>query len=304
MRYRRTAFLASVFLVLPAVVLIVVGILVLAYRRASFDTAFGVLILTFCALLLGAAATLAVIAKRSADLSRLQADFLGKVSHDFRTPLTSIRLFVETLREGRVDPARRDRLIALLGQETERLSTMIDRLLDFARLEAGKMRYDPRPTALGPLVEEVVARFEPRTIGPEVELSCMVDPAASPAFADPDAIAAVVENLIDNAFKYTGPHKRIGVTVRPGAPSPMAGPTVEIAVHDNGPGIARSEHRRIFEQFYRVDDRLARATEGSGLGLAISQHIVHAHGGRIRVDSAPRQGATFVVTLPAATAPP
>ena len=301
MRYRRTAFLASVFLVFPAVVLIVVGILVLAYRRASFDTAFGVLILTFCALLLGSAATLAVIAKRSADLSRLQADFLSKVSHDFRTPLTSIRLFVETLREGRVDPARRDRLIALLGQETERLSTMIDRLLDFARLEAGKMRYNPRPTPLGPLVEEVIARFEPRATDPEVALSCAIDPTAPPAFADPDAIAEVVQNLVDNAFKYTGPHKRIAVLVRSGSPSPIAGPTVEIAVRDNGPGIARSEHRRIFEQFYRVDDRLARAIEGSGLGLAISQHIVLAHGGRIRVESAPQQGATFVVTLPAAS---
>ncbi len=302
MRYRRAAFLASVFLLTPAAVLVVVGVLVLVYQREGLDIAFGVLILTLCALLLAGTGVLVVTFKRSADLSRLQADFLSKVSHDFRTPLTSIRMFVETLREGRMqDSAQTERVLALLGQETERLSTMIDRLLDFARLEAGKMRYDRGAVEPEAIVRPVIARFEPRMHGQSTELTCEVEPSLPKVDVDLDALQEVVQNLLDNAFKYTQVPKKIAVQVRRAqrALPQMGAEEIEIAVSDNGPGIARSEHRRIFEQFYRVDDRLARATEGSGLGLAISQLIVHAHGGRIRVESAPAHGATFVVTLPA-----
>lgn len=307
MRRPRTTFLASLFLLAPAVVLIVVGVLVLVYRRATVDVAFGVLILTFCALLLAGTAVLVVSLKRSADLSRLQVDFLNKVSHDFRTPLTSIRMFVETLREGRLqDPQRTDRLLLLLGQETERLTTMIDRLLDFARLEAGKMRYDRLPTDPAALVVPVVARFEPRTHDNGAQLSCEIAEGLPTVDADADAVREAVQNLVDNAFKYSSPPRRIAVKVRAvhHALPARSGRDVEISVSDNGPGIARSEHRRIFEQFYRVDDRLARATEGSGLGLAIALHIVNAHGGRIRVESAPQQGATFTIVLPASAAEP
>ena len=110
--------------------------------------------------------------------------------------------------------------------------------------------------------------------------------------ADGDALAEAVQNLLDNAFKYTGTDKRIAVDVQ------RAGRDVEIVVSDNGPGIARADQNRIFDSFYRVDDRLSRATEGSGLGLALTRHIVHAHGGKIRVESEPGKGARFVIVLP------
>ncbi|MBI5609363.1 MAG: sensor histidine kinase [Deltaproteobacteria bacterium] len=296
-RVRQTAYLASAFLLTPAVVLSVVGILVLYYRRENFDVAFGVLILVFCVELLAGAAWLVVALRRSADLSRLQADFLSKVSHDFRTPLTSIRMFVETLREQRLeDPERRERVLALLGQETERLSAMIDRLLELARLEAGKIKYQLAPTNIAELVRAVAARFEPRLDQPGVQLTIEIAEGLPLVAADAEALQDVVQNLLDNAFKYTGPDKRIAVRVTAAAHRQKRG--VQIAVHDNGPGIALHEHRRIFELFYRVDDRLSRATEGSGLGLAFAKHVVSAHGGRIRVDSAPGRGSTFVVELP------
>lgn len=297
-RVRRTAYLASAFLLTPAVVLSVVGILVLYYRRENFDVAFGVLILVFCVELLAGAAWLVVALRRSADLSRLQADFLSKVSHDFRTPLTSIRMFVETLREQRLeDPERRERVLALLGQETERLSAMIDRLLELARLEAGKIKYQLAPTNVAELVRAVATRFEPRLDQPGVQLTVDIAEGLPLVAADAEALQDVVQNLLDNAFKYTGAEKRIEVRVSAVTHRQKRG--VQIAVHDNGPGIALHEHRRIFELFYRVDDRLSRATEGSGLGLAFAKHVVSAHGGRIRVDSAPGRGSTFVVELPA-----
>ena len=292
--YRRAAFLASLFLLMPAVLLMVVGILVLAFQRAAIDITFGVLILCFCAFLLAGTFQLTLTLKREADVARLQNDFLSKVSHDFRTPLTSIRMFVETLREGRLqDEAKRERVLSLLSQETERLNQLINRLLEFARFEAGKMRYDLEPVAPGPVVQSVLERFEARTLSPGVELTVQIEPDLPQVRADSDALGEAVQNLVDNAFKYTGVHKCIDVRVA------REGKDVAISVGDNGPGIARSEHRRIFEHFYRADNRLQRATEGSGLGLAITRHIIVAHGGRIRVESEPKRGARFVLLLPA-----
>ncbi len=290
---KRWQFLVSVFALVPSVLLIVVGILILVSRRAAIDVTFGVLILVFCALLLAGTILLVVTLGRQADVSRLQADFLSKVSHDFRTPLTSIRMFVETLRENRIeDPERRERILTLLSQETGRLSTLIDRLLEFARLESGQLRYVPKAVDIREIVETVVARFEPRTVGGDVQLTTVIADGLPLLRADSDALEEVVQNLLDNAFKYTGAQKRIVVDVR------RAGRDVEIAVSDNGPGIARADQNRIFDSFYRVDDRLSRATEGSGLGLALTRHIVHAHGGKIRVESEPGKGAQFVVVLP------
>ena len=290
---KRWQFLVSVFALVPSVVMIVVGILILVSRRASFDVTFGVLILVFCALLLAGTILLVVALGRQADVSRLQADFLSKVSHDFRTPLTSIRMFVETLREGRIEnPAQRERILTLLSQETGRLSTLIDRLLEFARLESGQLRYIPKPVDVGEIVASVVARFEPRTLDGQTVLTTEIAEDLPLVLADADALAEAVQNVLDNAFKYTGAEKHIAVDVR------RAGRDVEIAVSDNGPGIARADQNRIFDSFYRVDDRLSRATEGSGLGLALTRRMVQAHGGKIRVESEPGKGARFVVTLP------
>ena len=242
---------------------------------------------------MGNAMVQAIALGRQANVSRLQADFLSKVSHDFRTPLTSIRMFVETLRENRIeDPERRERILALLSQETGRLSTLIDRLLEFARLESGQLRYVPKRLDVQQVVETVVARFEPRTVNGDVHLATHFADDLPLVLADGDALAEAVQNLLDNAFKYTGTDKRIAVDVQ------RAGRDVEIVVSDNGPGIARADQNRIFDSFYRVDDRLSRATEGSGLGLALTRHIVHAHGGKIRVESEPGKGARFVIVLP------
>lgn len=290
---KRWQFLVSVFALVPSVFMIVVGILILVSRRAAIDVTFGVLILVFCALLMAGTILLVVALGRQADVSRLQADFLSKVSHDFRTPLTSIRMFVETLRENRIeDPEKRERILALLSQETGRLSVLIDRLLEFARLESGQLRYVPKSVDVSEVIEAVVARFEPRTVTGNARLTTQVADDLPLVLVDADALAEAVQNLIDNAFKYTGPEKRIAVEAK------RVGRDVEIAVSDNGPGIARVDQSRIFDSFYRGDDRLSRATEGSGLGLALTRHIVHAHGGKIRVESEPGKGARFVIVLP------
>ncbi len=288
----RLGFFSALFVVLPLVVLIVVGVLVLVFRQRSADVAFGVLILSFCAALIAGAILLVIALKRTADESALQADFLSKVSHDFRTPLTSIRMFVETLRDNRLsDTAQRDRVLTLLTQETERLLTLIDRLLELSRLEAGRIRYDKQPLNPAELVRRVADRFLPRLLaGGRLDLHIAENLPS--IHADADAVAEILQNLIDNAFKYTGAEKCIDIEA-----FADEGELV-LAVSDNGPGVARTEHRRVFERFYRADDRLSRVTEGSGLGLAIARHLVQDHGGKIQIDDKFKGGARFVVRLP------
>jgi two-component system, OmpR family, phosphate regulon sensor histidine kinase PhoR len=243
---------------------------------------------------IGTAATLAVL-YREAKVARLQTDFVNKVSHDLRTPLTSIRMFVETMQMGRLeDPARKAEALSIIAEETARLSSLINRLLDWARMESGKRRYDLKPVAVSDLLDDALSALEPALLQGPAEVSCKVTPGLPRVLADRSAMADALVNLLHNAHKYTGPQKRIALTAA------RNGDMVEIAVADNGPGVAAPDQKRIFDKFYRAKDAFDRSIEGSGLGLAMVKHIVEAHGGTIAVASAPGDGATFTISLPAA----
>jgi two-component system, OmpR family, phosphate regulon sensor histidine kinase PhoR len=230
---------------------------------------------------------------REARLSRLKTDFVSLVSHELRTPLTSIRMFIDMLAMGRVkDPAEMQTVLDLLSRETSRLSTMIETVLDFSRLESGKKQYDKHPVPVQALVEAAVAAFQAQRVGAVMHFTVEVEPNLPTLLLDQDALAGAVLNLLQNAFKYTEADKRITLRAR------QAGPEVLIEVEDNGVGIPRREQRRIFDRFYRVDSLLTRQTEGTGLGLSIAQRIVEAHGGYITVESTPGKGSTFRVHLP------
>jgi two-component system phosphate regulon sensor histidine kinase PhoR len=233
-----------------------------------------------------------VFVRREANLSELQADFVSKVSHELRTPLTAIRLFAETLGRSQDDSALREKCLAALLSETERLTGRIERLLDWGRMEAGRKQYDLQPEAVAPILAEAVAAFSPLRLGEGVELSSDVAPNLPTVMADRHALVDALVNLISNAIKYGGSPPKVLVRAQ------GQGDHVVLEVTDNGAGIPRSEHNRIFDKFYRIDDRLSRSREGSGLGLAIVKHTVRAHSGTIQVQSAPGQGSTFRVSLP------
>jgi two-component system phosphate regulon sensor histidine kinase PhoR len=295
MRFRRHFFLASVFLLTPAVALIVVGILVLAFQRETVDVTFGVLILSFCAALLAGTAWLVVSLKREASLSQLQLDFLSKVSHEFKTPLTSIRMFAETLAQHRaLNEEQQDRCVTMLRQESDRLRSMIERWLDFGRMAAGKMEYHPTATTVEAVVDAALRAFEPIRLQAEVRLTTELAPGLPPISVDAEMMAQALLNLLQNASKYGGDTKAITLRAR------AARGHVALTVRDHGPGIPRKERRRIFDYFYRIDDRLNRRQDGSGLGLAIVRHVVQSHGGRIRVRNHPGGGAEFTILLPQA----
>jgi two-component system phosphate regulon sensor histidine kinase PhoR len=263
----------------------------LVLGEARINLIMGILVLMFCGTLVTGVILVWVFLRRERNLSELQADFVSKVSHELRTPLTSIRMFTETLQLRRGDARSEDRCIEALTKESARLQHLIDRLLDWGRMESGRRVYELSEHDLGTIVEEAITAFEPTREKRNVELDVHVPPDMR-VVCDRSAIVDALVNLLSNAYKYGGQPRQIGVSAivtRRGA---------EIAVSDNGKGISRREHKRIFEKFYRVDDLLARQQEGSGLGLSIVRHVIRAHRGRILVDSEPGRGSTFTLILP------
>jgi two-component system phosphate regulon sensor histidine kinase PhoR len=296
---RRVLPLIIGFVFVPAALLTAIGILILVFGAAPRDYVFGGLVLALVATTVaGSVATLLVVQKE-ARVARLQTDFVNKVSHDLRTPLTSIRMFVETLQLGRLnDRERQAEALEIISEETARLSALINRLLDWARMESGKRSYDFVRQPLGPVVDAALQAFEPQRLSVPTKVRRELPPDLPPVMCDREALTEALLNLLNNAFKYTGPEKAITVSAA------RAGPTVQISVADNGPGIPVPDQKRIFDKFYRAQDPLQRTIEGSGLGLAMVQHIVSAHGGKVAVASEVGHGATFTITLPVAEEAP
>ena len=232
--------------------------------------------------------------RRDLEVSRMQSDFVAAVSHEFRSPLTSIRQLSELLAEGRVPGQdRRQMYYDTLVRETTRLQRLVEALLNFGRMEAGVRKYRFEELDAASLVERVVAEFAPQmeSSGRHIELEA--SPALCPIDADPEALSVALRNLVDNALKYS-----------PGRPTVWVqwaaeNAHVAIRVRDRGVGIPQSERRAIFRKFFRGTAAAAANVKGSGVGLAMVRHIVAAHGGEISVVSEPGEGSTFTILLPA-----
>ncbi len=295
MKLRHVLLLIIAFVFVPASLLLAVGVLILVYGSVPRDYLFGTLILTFVGTTLLGAILTTIVLYREARVARLQTDFVNKVSHELRTPLTSIRMFVETLQLGRLqDPERQREALEIVADETARLSGLIGRLLDWARMESGRRKYNLARQPVGPILDRALELLAPQLLHQQAEVVREEAPGLPPVLADREALADALLNLLNNALKYTGATKRIVLSAA------ADGPGVWVRVTDNGPGIPRPEQKRIFLKFYRARDPLSRTIEGTGLGLAMVKHIVEAHGGRVSVSSDVGQGATFGVWLPAA----
>lgn len=231
--------------------------------------------------------------RRELHLSRLKSDFVANVSHELKTPLALIRLFAETLELGRVPSDDRKRqYYQVINKESQRLTQLINNILDFSRIEAGRKEYRFAATDVGRIVHEVVEayRFPIEQQGFALEVAVADD--LSEVEVDKEALAQALLNLVNNAIKYSRDEKRIVISAR------RDGERVLVTVADQGIGIAKSEQRKIFEKFYRAEDSLVHETKGSGLGLALVKHIMEAHGGSVELDSAPGKGSRFTLALP------
>lgn len=290
--YRRIVILLVSLVVVPTALLLAVGAVLLFLGEAKVNLLMGILVIALAGAAVTGVILVWVFVRREANLSLLQSDFVSKVSHELRTPLTSIRLFAETLALRRGDTEAEDKCIEGLARESTRLQELIDRLLDWGRMESGRREFLLRETDVGAIVTAALEAFEPlrERRRAAVEVSLPSKPISIEA--DRAAMVGALFNLLTNACKYGGdpPEIRLGVEER--------AKDVRIRVRDNGSGIPAVEHKRIFQKFYRVDDRLSREREGSGLGLAIVKHVMKAHGGHVELESAPGSGSTFSLVLP------
>jgi signal transduction histidine kinase len=260
-------------------------------QTAIFMAAFALLLLMIGA---GLVATYRLV-RRESEIARLKSDFVANVSHDLKTPLALIRMFAETLEMDRVpDEQRRREYYGVLTRESERLSRLIDNVLDFSRIESGRQRYDIAPGPVEPLVHEVMESFRHPLHQQGFTTEVTVDPDLPDVPLDPDAIKQALANLVDNAMKYSADRRRIRVTAR------RVGAGVVMEVADEGIGIPAPERERIFEKFYRVGRSETQGRRGSGVGLALVKHIVEAHRGHITVESRPGEGSRFALHLPGA----
>lgn len=232
--------------------------------------------------------------KKQMELSKIKSDFISNVSHEIRTPLALISMYIETLDLGRVKTEEKKKeYYGIINQETQRLSNMVNNILNFSKIENDKREYHFGQTNINSIIKDVVNTYNYQLEKNNFDLILKLDTSVPEILADNDAITEALINLIDNAIKYSNGNRSVEIIT--GAQKEQ----VFIEVIDKGIGIAENELKRIFEKFYRVTEKnLAHKAKGSGLGLAIVQHVMTAHDGSISVKSELDKGSTFRLTFP------
>ena len=228
-------------------------------------------------------------------VARLQSDFVATVSHEFRSPLTAMRHLTELLEDGHTPADRVPHYYRALGKETRRLQALVESLLDFGRMEAGRRSYQMEETSAATIAERVIEEFAGSPFVRRIEWTpppAGGETATGAIRADRDALALALRNLVDNALKYSPDSSTVRVSVTSGSDTAL------IAVADDGPGVPRSEQRDIFQKFVRGTAAGLLNIKGTGIGLAIADHIVRDHGGRLTLESEPGHGSRFTIVLP------
>jgi signal transduction histidine kinase len=252
--------------------------------------------LGFLAILLAFGSYITIrIVKRELEIARLRADFVSTVSHEFRSPLTGIRQLGEMLLEGRVaDPEKQQSYFRMIVEESDRLARLVENILDFSRMEAGRKEYRFETLDPSPWLRELAVDFEAEIAMKGAAVEADIPDGLPLISADKEALGLAVRNLLDNAVKYS-PGKK---TVRIDAAA--SDDEVRISVRDRGVGISEQDRKRIFDRFFRADGEISKRVKGAGLGLSLVKHIVTAHGGKVACESVPGEGSTFTIRIPVA----
>jgi signal transduction histidine kinase len=255
-------------------------------------------ILVFATVIILAALALRLVRRQMA-LTQLRNDLVANVTHELKTPLSSMRLLVDTLLNSQPLHEQTAReYLQLIAQENLRLSRLIDNFLTFSRMERNKYAFGFKEVPAAEIAEGAITAVRERFNVPGCQFKTQLDPDLPAVEADADAMVTAVVNLLDNAYKYSGEEKQITLSAR------AENGSVSFAVKDNGIGLSPRDTKRIFKRFFQVDQRLSRTGGGCGLGLSIVKFIVTAHHGSVRVESQPGRGSTFTISLPGAAARP
>ena len=259
-----------------------------ASRRRLIAAGFGLMVLVIAT----AAYFVSRAVNRELGVARLQSDFVSAVSHEFRTPLTAMCHLTEMLEYGETPNERLPLYYAALGKESRRLHRMVESLLDFGRMEAGRREYRMEKADAAELAQQVINEFrEHSSIGAHT-LEWQAPSGPLQVRADRDALAVAIRNLLDNAVKYSPANSTVSVSVE--SRNGLAG----IAVEDQGAGIPKEERRDIFRKFNRGSSAKNLNVQGTGIGLTMANQIVKAHGGRLELSSEPGCGSRFTILLP------
>jgi signal transduction histidine kinase len=227
------------------------------------------------------------------ELARMKSDFVSTVSHEFKSPLTSIRQLAEMLQSGRVpSEERRQQYYDVLLEQSERLALLTDNILSLARIEDGRAEFNFADTDISTLLGGVVSSIQERVRYEGFDIELNITGPIPLIAVDRSALSQAVTNLIDNAIKYSGGSRKIIVAAS------IEGQSLAISVRDFGIGIKKEDIPRLFERFYRGGDELTRAVKGSGLGLTLVKEIVEAHRGKVGVKSEPAKGSVLTILLP------
>ncbi|MBS1806838.1 MAG: HAMP domain-containing histidine kinase [Acidobacteria bacterium] len=249
-------------------------------------------------LLISSIGLLMMSVRRAKKLAQQQMDFVAGVSHELRTPLAVIDSAGYNLTRGVIkDPQRVAHYGALIRKETRRLQEMVEQILEFAGVQSGKQKYELHPTNVNQVINDVLSSSQPLLAEGEFQLETNIAPDLPAVMADSSALARALQNLLNNAMKYGGEKRWIGLKadlVKNGATK-----EVQLTVSDRGIGISAEDQRHIFEPFYRGSEVKAAQIHGNGLGLSLVKNIVTAHNGSIRVESTEGQGSTFTLSFPA-----